>query len=219
MKVSIQDLTSLGLLGCALVITGLLLFGGHRQEPPAGGPPVPVDDWQGLVAGGRRIGPGNATNVIVEFGDFECPACAAFEHGVLMPLRSAHPHSLAVVWHHWPLSYHRFAYPAARASECAAAQGRFAAYHDVLYETHDSLGLIPFTALAERAQVPDDTQFESCIARSDPIIRVDQDAALAQKIGGSGTPTIVINGFRFPGVPTRSQVDSALAATGSGGQQ
>jgi hypothetical protein len=83
-----------------------------------------VGNWADLEQAGHRIGPASAKLTIVEFGDFECPACGEFEH-TLQQVRRAYPKDVAVVFRHWPLPYHKLAYPAARAAECAADQGRF----------------------------------------------------------------------------------------------
>jgi protein-disulfide isomerase len=175
-------------------------------------PPVQVSQWERLLQRGHWIGPRDASVVIVEFGDYECPVCAAYHRSTLQPFLSDHHEQAALVFLHWPLDYHRFAYPAARASECAAAQGQFAAYHELLYAKQDSLGLKSFHDIGVDARVPDMRQFDQCNRSTNTVARIDADIADAIAVGGTGTPTIIVNGFRYGRSPTRGQLDSVLAS-------
>ena len=71
-------------------------------------------------------GPEQARPVVV-YADFECPFCAALELRLReLPLR--------VTFRHFPVrSSHPRAWPAARAAEAAALQGRFWEMHDALF--------------------------------------------------------------------------------------
>ena len=63
----------------ALLVAGLTLRRELRATPPAARDErLAPSEWTALLASGHRIGASNATLGIVEFGDFECPACAAF---------------------------------------------------------------------------------------------------------------------------------------------
>jgi len=160
--------------------------------------PIAADNWENLIHAGQRVGKTDAALTILVFSDFECPACARFANHALQPIRRTYPNEVAFVFRHWPLPFHRFAYPAARAAECAAVQGRFEAYHDLLFQKQDSLGLKSFTQFANESGVPDIPAFETCNSAVGRLPRVDADANAAQEIGGTGTPTIVVNGLRLP---------------------
>ncbi|MBA2291608.1 MAG: thioredoxin domain-containing protein [Gemmatimonadales bacterium] len=194
-------------LACALVVTGFVV----RRE--ISGPtavlrprglgdyrPTAVPNWDELAAGGHRMGPPNARFVIVEFADFQCPACRQFTLKTVASLRKHYPDDVAVVYRHWPLPYHPFAHAAARASECAAAQGRFERMHDRMFILQDSIGLKPFVEFASEAGVPDTLQFVSCIEESDSSAAL-ADARAAVALGGRGTPTVLVNGNLLEGVP------------------
>jgi protein-disulfide isomerase len=177
---------------CAVVITALRVRDALRPAPaaaqrgPASTDPVPVPDWQQYAAVGHRMGPANAPVTIIEFADFECPVCRKFELGALRYIRNRYPNDVQVVFRHWPLPYHRFAYPAARAAECAGAQGKFEAYHDLLYEKQDSLGLKSFDSFARDAGVADLTVFATCDTATLPVAVIARDSAAARRIGGRG---------------------------------
>lgn len=75
----------------------------------------------------------SAVVTIIEYSDFECPACATFTP-VLAQLLADFPDSVRLVYRHNPLTeIHRNAQKAAEAAEAAGAQGQFWPYHDALY--------------------------------------------------------------------------------------
>ena len=113
------------------------------------------------------------------------------------------------MYRHWPLtSIHRFAYPAARAAECAGRQGRFEAFHDLVYAKQESLGLKTFAEFARESGVSNLRAFASCIATTTSVPAIEADISEALRVGGIGTPTILVNGYRLPEPP-----DSAALAT------
>ncbi len=171
------------------------------QPPVVGGTPdpVPVADWEQYLDGGHRIGSPNAKVVMVEFGDYECPMCRRFHDEAMRELFDMYPDDFAVVYRHFPIPNHRFAYPAARAAECAAAQGRFAEYHDALYTRQDSLGLKSWTAYAVTAGVQDTAAFGSCAAESGKVPLIEADIVAAENVGVTGTPALLLGGKLYMG--------------------
>jgi protein-disulfide isomerase len=107
---------------------------------------------------------------------------------------------------------HRFSYPAARASECAAAQGRFKEFYDLVFAQQDSLGLKPFDRFAKESGVVDSAAFKRCNALTTPVAVVDRDKAVVIGFGGEGTPTIAINGLLYPSPPDSAAMDSIVNA-------
>jgi protein-disulfide isomerase len=116
---------------------------------------------------------------------------------------------VAVVFVHDPLPMHRFAQPAARAAECAAAQGRFWPMVDALYTAQDSLGLKPWFKYAQSASVPDSERFARCVQDTVAIPAIAAGLAMSRRLGISGTPTVLVNETRFGAPPS----DSTLYAT------
>jgi protein-disulfide isomerase len=175
-----------GCSACALVVTGLQVkrefFPGSSQAS-ARRQPVMVTNWSDLESTGHRMGPIGAKVTIVEFADFECPVCRMFTLGALRQVRARYPDKITVLFRHWPLNYHRFSYPAARAAECAASQGRFEAFHDALYSGQDSLGLKSWAQSAVQAGVPDASRFQRCVDTPGQVAAIDADSAVAAKVG------------------------------------
>jgi protein-disulfide isomerase len=159
---------------------------------------APVANWTEYLAGGKRIGPENAHITILEFADFQCPACRHFAMQVWPAARAKYGDSVALVFRHWPLSYHKHAYVAAIAADCAAVQGSFSTFHDLLFSQQDSIGVKPMQAFAREASVVDLDAFEECALRSAPVGSIEADIRAARSAGGRGTPTLIINGHRYP---------------------
>lgn len=85
------------------------------------------------------IGPDHAPVTVVEYGDFECPNCKQAAPAVKL-LLERFSEEVRFVYRHFPQeTLHPHALRAAEAAECAAAQGRFWAMHDLLFANQDHL--------------------------------------------------------------------------------
>lgn len=194
------------LLALAAVAIAVVLV--HREffrtaQPSARAPREPefVTAWREIVPVGRLIGDSTAAVTIIEFADLECPFCRKF-HQTIRDVRSKYPNDVAFVFVHLPLSSHRFARPAARAAECANSAGRFAELVNVIYEKQDSLGLKSWMSYAQEGQIGDTMQFSRCMKDTTSSLAVEAGIALATKLGINGTPTVILNGWRYPSPPT-----------------
>lgn len=175
-------------------------------------PPVATRrvEWAEATSGGHSFGDSAAVVTIVEFADFECPACDHFWKSALHGAILRYPGRLRVIFRHWPLPYHERAYPAARALECAAADGKAAAMHDALYQSHDTLAKVDFVVLARQVGVAMRPSVLGCLSDTTRIPAVEADIRLAQAIGGRGTPTLVINGRLVRGVPDSARLERLI---------
>jgi protein-disulfide isomerase len=188
---------------CAVVVTGLLVRREFFTSAPDTAGPAPVrrvEGWREFSAGGNRAGPADARVTVVEFADFQCPFCQAVARR-LDSLRQERPQDLAFVYRHFPLANHVHAVAAARASECAGAQGRFWPMHDVLYERQESIGALPWARYGAEAGVPDSAAFARCMARTDEVPGLQRDVEAGHRLKVRGTPTILINNYRVEGAP------------------
>ncbi len=173
--------------------------------------PTYVPTWRDMLPAGRVIGDTTAKVKIVTFSDLECPFCKGLYKEEL-ELQRKNPAQVAIVFIHFPLPGHRFALPAARAAECANDLGRFEQFVEIAYEKQDSLGLVSWGSLADEAGIRDTVRFSQCTKASSNIHQVDIGMALGKSIGVRGTPTVVMNGWRFQRPPTPDELTQVLDA-------
>ncbi|MCC6930161.1 MAG: thioredoxin domain-containing protein [Gemmatimonadaceae bacterium] len=108
---------------------------------------------------------------------------------------------MAHVLLHFPVSGHRFAPLAARAAECAGEHQRFSEFIERVFEKQDSLGLKPWSEFASESGIRDTAVFAQCMRSKDPLPALDRGARIGRALGVQGTPTVIINGWQFRGVP------------------
>jgi protein-disulfide isomerase len=110
-----------------------------------------------------------------------------------------YPEQVRLVYRHYPLeSIHPNARGAAEASACAAEQGKFWEYHDLLFANGKKLGAENLAVYAEQAGLDTDA-FQACVDEERFRSVVDRDIAAARAAGVSGTPTFFINGRALGG--------------------
>jgi len=150
-----------------------------------------------VAAEGPTRGPKDAPVTIVEFSDFECPYCGqAFE--TVEQVMSSYAGKVRLVYRQFPLSFHPHAAKAAEASLCAADQGKFWEYHDVLFKNQKKLDPTDLKAHATEVGI-DPQKFGQCLDSGDKkkVVDADQQAGLAAGVGG--TPAFFINGIFLNG--------------------
>jgi protein-disulfide isomerase len=160
-----------------------------------------LDDDERLVelAQGMTKGDENAPVTIIEFGDFQCPACQQFATQYKPQVELAYVESgkAKFVYYDWPITTaHPNAFLAARASRCAADQDRYWEYHDNLFRNQvrwapstDATGV--FIDYAETLGL-DEGEFESCLNSDRHAELVSANLELGNRLGVGGTPTILI---------------------------
>jgi predicted DsbA family dithiol-disulfide isomerase len=158
--------------------------------------------WVDLEAGrGPAEGSNRPVVDIVEFADFECPACAAsYLH--LKGLVDAYGQSVRLRFRHYPITtLHPTAYNAALAGVCLDRSGKFWEYANTLYGEQERLSreqddFVRETAIA--LGMPADS-LDSCM--SDPETRklVERDRLIGRSMAVTSTPTFFINGRRLDG--------------------
>ena len=148
---------------------------------------LPVAEWEELLREGVLVGDSGASIKIIEFADLECPSCARFFSAVASA-KQRHGEDLAFNFIHFPLLSHRFSRPAARATECANEQGRFAQLIGAVFAKQDSLGLKTWSSYAAEAGVEDSLQFALCIEDDAPLQRIERGRLLGIPDWGTSCP-------------------------------
>jgi protein-disulfide isomerase len=206
---SIGDVANGVFIMCAVIVTLVVVRGRSRRAPT---PPQAaqatqrvITNWRDLATGGFILGDPHAPVRIVEFADFQCPFCRRLATQ-LDSLQQTFGDSVAIVFRNFPLSIHPQAFKAALAGECAAAQHRFPTFYHTIYARQNELGAVPWTKLAEAAQVPDTAAFSQCLESAAFEARVRADQERGQKLGIDATPTLVLDSLMFTGAPPPSQL-------------
>ncbi len=163
------------------------------------------------------LGGANAKVVMVEYSDFQCPACGAAEPTVREVI-NAYGDKIKFVYKHFPLTnIHTNAQKAAEASECASAQEKFWEMHSRLFENQQALRISDLKNYAQQIGL-NTTSFSQCLdgGAGATNVKADFNEGLAEKV--RATPTFFINGRKIEGgVPFgefKTVIDQELAAAG-----
>lgn len=196
---SLSTVLTLAAVVMAISLVHREWFAAHLADArPLARPAQRVSNWRAIARAGIPLDDGRAPITILEFADFECPYCRRFEASY-RAVKERLPRQTNLVFVHLPLtSIHRFAMPAARAAECARLQGRFQAFHDLLYQKQDSLGLISWSSMASQAGVADTLAFLRCNLSRDSMPAITDGLAEAAKLNIHSTPTLIVNGWLVP---------------------
>jgi len=154
--------------------------------------PVKVD-----IGTSPSKGPEDARITVIEFSDFQCPFCRRGAKTMEDVLKE-YPKDVKLVFKNLPLPFHPQAKPAARASLAAANQGKFWEMHDELFNNQSSLSDETYMKLAKKIGL-DMEKFKADYADPKTAKMVDDDAALATKLGIRGTPGFFVNGVQVRG--------------------
>jgi protein-disulfide isomerase len=168
---------------------------------------MPITDRDNVV------GAPDAPVQVVEYGDYECPYCAA-AHPVVADLLNQRATAIRFAYRHFPLTnVHKHAEFAAEAAEAAGAQGHYWTMHDWLFEHQRQLEPSFVTAAAGKAGL-DTAVFAENLAARTFHPKVQEDFMTGLRSGVNGTPTFFIDGARHDGPATLAAllaaVDTAL---------
>jgi len=196
----------------AVAVAGVLV---HREffAPPSRTPTLFADvndpmtfvkDWRSLIKEGVLVGDSTAPVLVVQFSDLECPFCRQF-HRTLQEARKTWGNRIAYSFVHYPLPQHKLARPAARAAECAFSEDRFDEFVTAIFAKQDSMGVKPWTSFASDVRIDNVKRFSKCVSDTITIDRIERGLALGALIELKGTPTVIVNGWRFPVTPPDTQ--------------
>lgn len=167
--------------------------------------PAPVIEVS--TEGRPEKGPKNAPVTIIEFSDYECPFCKRAEPAIAKIMQN-YADKVRLVFRHFPLPMHKNAQPAAEASACAAAQGKFWEYHAKVFESSD-LGTDRLKAIAGEVKL-DKAKFDECVDKRQFKADVERDLADGSDAGVNGTPAFFINGRLLSGAQPYEKIKEVV---------
>jgi len=139
----------------------------------------------------------DAKVVVIEYSDFECPACGA-AYTPTKNVINEFGDQIRFEFRHFPLSYHKFAFKAAVAAEAANDQGKFWEYHDKLYENQDKLYKDDLIRYAEELGL-DVEKFTATLEGNEKDDLINSQFQQGQKDKVTGTPAFYVNGKKVEG--------------------
>lgn len=167
--------------------------------------PASLAETEADASAGVSAGPEDAAVTLVEFADFQCPACAAFYgfSGRLIKQNYVDGGgSVRWVFYDYPLEQHPHAIPAALAARCAGEQGRFWQMHDLMFARQsqwspkdDARG--DFEEMAQEIGL-DRGAYRECVRDGRYLEQIFASAKYGQRLGVNSTPTLFVNGQRAP---------------------
>ena len=193
-------LGGVALIGVAAAVytTGSTVFSNAVTEPVDLG--NLSDEELVNLAYGAELGDPDAPISVVEFGDYQCPACAMFASGVkpLIELNLVGTGRAKFVFYDLPLmGLHSNSFLASRASHCAGDQDRYWEYHTALFDNQfswassgDPVG--NFVGYA-RALGLDDGAFRDCLNSDRHADRVSANLRLASALNLTSTPSVLVS--------------------------
>lgn len=177
----------------AVVIITLLILGigvGIFSKPEA------VFTRDEMIPAGTAVkGNENAKVYLVEFSDFQCPACKSYK-SVVDEIIEKNKDNLLFAYRHYPLSQHQFALKAALASEAAKNQGKFWEMYNYLFSNQEKLSDATIEDGAKELKL-DLEKFKKDSDSSENKDKVNKDMADGNKFGVDATPTFFLNGKKM----------------------
>ena len=165
---------------------------------------------------GHVLGSDSAPVEIVEFADFECPACARF---AILQFPYVYERLIATGRVRWrfmdfPLQGHTNSPTAHLAAACADEQGKFFPMIDLIFNrqndwAYESRPDRPIRDFA-RSLGLDLGRYDSCMETRHAQPMVDADYAEGERLGVDATPTFIVNGRMWPTVLDYDQIKAIV---------
>ena len=194
------------LLGIGFILYSFLKPSSNSENINTESLTIADNDW---VKGDRE-----SKNILFEFSDFQCPACASYQP-LVKQISEELSGQVKVVYKHFPLSsIHKNAFDAARVSEAAGKQEKFWEMHDLLFNLQDDWAeennaYLKFEEYAKSLELDIDIfkiDFESQDVRS----KIENDIKLGNSLRINATPTFFLNGKKLNLPITFDKIKSLL---------
>lgn len=187
--------------GFFVVIVAVTVFAGMSSSGTiAPGSGFTATVTSAITAEDHTFGNKDAKVTVVEYGDFQCPACAAYE-SVMQQLKKEYGSEVLFVFRHFPLSQiHPNALISSQAAEAAGLQGKFWEMYDLLYQKQgewsdvstDTVVSKYFAGYAQSLGL-DVQKFSTDITSATVKQRVQTDVTSANAADVNHTPTFFVN--------------------------
>ena len=199
----------------AVVIIGAIRLSGSK---PGEVVQVTVQAQLATVAASDEV-TGNKSSkvVLMEFSDFQCPACGAY-YPIIKQVISNYSNKIQFVYRNFPLSQHPNALPAAKAAEAASLQGKYWEMHNLLFTNQntwaDKSNSEVEQTFASYAQTLglDLVKFKADEASSAVESKIQNDYQSGIQAGVDATPTFYLDGKKLDNLASYNQFKTLLDA-------
>lgn len=201
---------------------GLLVLIGWGMVKLSGSTPLPTDGGTLTVpvnATDHAQGPSDAPVTLVEYSDFQCPACRAFQSVLDQVMQEPElKGKIQIIYRNFPLSQHVHSRLAASFAEAAALQGKFWEFHDALFEQQLQWSELSDTAARQaflgyaRTLGLDTDRLTRDAATSAITNRIQADYDGGIQAGVDATPTFFVNGARLAPPASYQEFKNVLLA-------
>lgn len=197
----------------AVVLVGLQIWGNQTTAY-----------YEGIPFDGRTLGDPDAPVTVIEYFDFQCPACQTASSGIVKPLVENYVESgdVKFTYKFFPVLDDprgpKESTAAAHAAFCAAEQDAFWPYQNALFARRGqgNRGTYSDRNLRKIAgQVGlDEEAFNACLDSTAPIVGVEKDRQEGEAIGVRGTPSFLVNDVPVNGTyrDIENAIEEALAS-------
>ena len=189
------------ILVCVLGLVGVYAATSKKDSKDTGNNSAPSNSKLSNHVTGK-----NAKKVtLVEYGDFQCPACGAY-FPVLKQVKEKYANDIQFQFRNFPLSQiHQNARASSRAAEAASKQGKFWEMHDLLYEQQSSWesssdATSIFEGYAQQIGL-NITQYKTDFSSTEVNATINADYAEGTKLGVNSTPTFFLQGEKITEAP------------------
>jgi len=192
----------IAILCFVLIVTGLTALGTFSKSPSAA-QAVPASSFKYDTQ--PFIGNADAPVSIVEFGDFKCPACQAWENTIYPQVYAdlIETGKAKMYFINFPF-IGQDSFAAAEIGEAVAAQGNeaFFKYYDIVYKSQQDESLIwatpdfLYSLIEQHIPEVDLDKVKKDIEDQTYVSAVDSDLDIVKNIGVNATPSIFVNGIK-----------------------
>src|SRR3989338_2512105 len=188
MRLTGESKIFLGIMLATIVVIGIGVVLVNRPAPEFSRSELIPQDAQ-------TRGKENSGDFLVEFSDFQCPACKSFQPAV-DALTEKYSPDLYFAYRHFPLDQHPFAQKAALAAEAAGKQEKFWEMYDYLFDNQESLSDETIDKGIAQLNLNKE-QFEKDLKSKELEDKISKDIADGNRFGVDDTPTFYLNGRKL----------------------
>jgi protein-disulfide isomerase len=205
-----------------LLLVGIAVFslGGMNGLGNDTTPKVAKDIKTLIRSDSHSKGPAKAKITLVEFGDYQCPACGT-AYPVVVQILDNYKDKIRFVFRNYPLAVHPNSNVAAEAAEAAGAQGKYFEMYATLYENQKAWSdskdaLDEYFVKYAKAMRLDVDKFTKEVKANKYAEKIQKDVNDGNAVSVQATPTFYINGIEqeggLPYDEFKKKIDEALAA-------